>query len=180
MDITVPAPEEIKELPLRHDKEIGVFVGDQIVHSAKTGQYYAFRADMIEALGKATEKSVNREWLPMASIPELEPNVTLVYKDNKLEDIALIADTEEICRPDLIIECIGQDKLYNTDSLKRISEYHGSLKPKLGTYLVFNQQMTTKAPDEQLEGIHFLQVGFDQSKLEQVVNLFVVKEESDK
>jgi hypothetical protein len=180
MDLKVPESEEIKELSIRHDEEIGLLVGEQIVHSTKIGQFFSFRADIVEALGKATNKSINQEWLPVPSVVELEPNVTLVYTNEKLEDISLIADIESICRPDMIIECISRMKMYNEDSLGRIKTYHDIFKPRLGTYIVTIEPVKEQFTDQQEADIHFLPVGYDQSKLEQIVNQFVSKEVNDR
>jgi hypothetical protein len=128
---------------------------------------------------------------------DMGSNVILVYMDKRLEELSLIADSKIICRPDLIIECVGLKKLFNEKSLAKMKKYNEDFKPRLGTYIISNEPViekmsegqvadiisnepvAEKIPEDKEKDIHFLSIGFDQSKLEQVINLFTNKENND-
>jgi hypothetical protein len=199
IEVPVPKPEELREISFKHNPIIGVLVADQIVHSAKNGQYFSFRPHIVEPEGEATNKSTQREWmpLPVRTIMDMGSNVILVYMDKRLEELSLIADSKIICRPDLIIECVGLKKLFNEKSLAKMKKYNEDFKPRLGTYIISNEPViekmsegqvadiisnepvAEKIPEDKEKDIHFLSIGFDQSKLEQVINLFTNKENND-
>ena len=176
IETEVPDPEESESLTFKHDPEVGYIVPDQTIHSARLGQYFSFRPQIIEALGTATNKSMLREWLSISDMVELEPNVILVYTDKKLNGLSLIADTVSFCRPDLIIECVGLKKVYNEDSAARIQTYHNAFKPRLGTYIVSREPLAEQKPEDNEIDIHYLHVGLDKSKIENIIELFVDKE----
>ena len=176
----VPAPEKSDRLTFTHEPEVGYVVPDQTIHSGRLGKYFSFRPEIIDALGTANNRSTNREWLPVDETIELEPNVIMVYADKKLEELAIIADTVGFCRPDLIIECIGLNKSYDKDSIDRIQTYHDAYKPRLGTYIVSSEPLVNPVPEDTEVGIHYLPVGFDQSKLEKIIELFIDKGNNDK
>ncbi|MFC1866405.1 hypothetical protein ACFLYB_06835 [Chloroflexota bacterium] len=176
IETPVPDPEEANGITFTHPPEVGYIVPDQTVHSVRLGQYFSFRPEIIEALGTATNKSVLREWLSVSDIVELEPNVIVVYADKQLKELSIIADTVSFCRPDLIIECVGLNKEYNEDSVLRVQTYHKLYKPRLGTYIVSMGQLAEPKPEDSEVGIYYLHVGFDQSKIENIMELFIDKE----
>ena len=178
IEVPVPNPEELREISFKHNPIIGVLVADQIVHSAKNGQYFSFRPNIVEPEGEATNKSTQREWLPLPvrTIMDMGSNVIFVYTDKRLEELALIADSKIICRPDLIIECVGLKKLFNENRLDKVKKYNEDFKPRLGTYIISNEPVVEKISEDKETDIHFLSAGFDQSKLEQIINLFISKE----
>ena len=199
-EVSVPNPEELGVISFKHNPIIGVLVADQIIHSAKNGQYYSFRPHIVEPEGEATDKSKQREWLPLPvrTIIDIGRNVILVYTDKRLEELSLIADSKIICRPDLIIECVGLKKLFNEKSMAKTKKYNEVFKPRLGTYIISNEPVIEKMSEGQVvdiitnepvaekvsedkeTDIHFISAGFDQSKLEQIINLFINKENSNK
>lgn len=180
-EVRVPKPEELRVLSFKHNPIIGILVADQIVYSAKYGYYFSFRPHIVEPIGEASEKSKQREWLPLPvrTIIDIGHNVILVYTDKELEELSIVADSKFVCRPDLIIECVGLKKLFNENSLAKTKKYNEDFKPKLGTYIISNEPVVEKISEDKETDIHFLSVGFDQSKLEQIINLFINKENSN-
>ncbi len=192
----VPDPEELNRLSLRAPSSPFFMIPDFIVHSAKTGRYVSLRTKLDDAIWKASNASDKREWLPLYSIGDgrnkiaLQPELT-IYVDDAPEDIALVADLDRICRPDLIIECLAQATMPGKANLDRIKFCHDALKPKLGTYIVCLQPVpglyTELSPEQEGDGagkpvavqedagpdggIHILDVGFDQSKLDSIINM---------
>jgi len=181
IEVPVPNPEELGVISFKHNPIIGILVADQIVQSAKNGHYFSFRPHIVEPEGEATNKSTKKEWLPLPvrTIIDIGYNVILVYTDKELNELSLIADSKRVCRPDLVIECVGLKKMFNENSLDKVINYHDNFKPRLGTYIISNEPIIEKIPEGQEADIHFLPVGFDQSKLEQIINLFINKENSN-
>ena len=176
----LPEVKELKEFSFRHNDVIGLLVADQIIHSSKNGYYYSFRPHIVHPVGDVESFSENREWLQLSkdTLENIERNVILIYLDKELEPLSLIADSIKICRPDLIIECIGLEKMFDENSMDKIKHYHSFLKPRLGTFIVSKEPVIL---DKVTESIHqngptdiaFLPVGFNQAKLEQIVNLLI-------
>ncbi len=192
---TVPDPEELNQLFLREPSSPFFMIPDFIVHSAKTGRYVSLRTKLDDAIWKASNASDKREWLPLYSIGDgrdriaLQPELT-IYIDDAPEDIALVADIDTICRPDLIIECLAQAAMPRKTDLDRVKFCHNALRPKLGTYIVCLQSVpglyTELSPKQEKDdteepvavkedasldgGIHILDVGFDQSKLDSIIS----------
>jgi len=209
VEIPVQSPKELTELSFRHYPTVGIVVADQIIHSVKNDHYVSFRLHVIEPKGKAPNKSKKVEWLPLPfdAIINLGSNIILVYTDKVLGELSLIADSQVIARPDLIIDCIGLTTSFNENSLANLKKYTKEFKPRLGTYLIFNQPILEgeylkesnsinvnnaliqknrqekgsdaifngveigNVPRETEVDIHLIPVGFDQSKLEQIVIL---------
>ncbi|UCE97558.1 MAG: hypothetical protein JSV74_06350, partial [Dehalococcoidia bacterium] len=117
----IPAPEKTKVLSFKHKTEIGFLVADQIIHSAKLDCYFSFKPHVQQPLSTATERSKEREWipLPIETLKIMDRSVSLVYRSKKLEDLTFIADKDRICRPNLIIECVGEEKALHMDYLDR-------------------------------------------------------------
>ena len=145
----VPPLKESKRLSFEHEPYSILTVPDFIVHSARVNKYVAIRSEFREAMWTASDASENREWYPLDSITTLElEDLILIYIAETPEEISLVADKERICRPDLIIECRGQNEWYEKEGLEEVKLHHGSLKPKLGTYVVSREPVPEQAYEE--------------------------------
>ena len=158
----VSSPEETNQIQLEHDLYPTFIVPDFIFHSAKIGRYVAIRSEYTSAAWIASNPSQRREWIPLTK--NLKPDL-LVYVDENLDDIALIADAEKVCRPDLIVECIAK-KEWREEVLERAKLDQDALKPKLGTFVVLREPVGRKVG----KGIRSLTVRLHQSKLEPIIN----------
>lgn len=210
----VPEPKESRRLSFEQGLPAVFLVPDFIVHSAKINRYIAIKTELGVANWTARQVSDKREWYPIDSIvkkynrvalqPDLQPDLT-IYVDDKPENVALIADFDRICRPDLIIECLTQKEWPGKADLERIKLRHDTLKPKWGTFIVSNEpvpghvyrelmpQQASREPapgqvpikpapqeaEKQVGGMHILTVGFDQSKLEPLIELMAGQESGD-
>ncbi len=201
-DLT-PEPVETKRLSFEQGLSSGFLAPDFIVHSVKIDGYAALGTELGHANWTATKVSDKREWYAINDIVKkygriaLQPDLT-IYIDDEPEDIALIANLDRFCRPDLIIECLAQKEGPEKVSLERIKLRHDTLKPRLGTYIVSRasvpeevykelvpQQVSKESVPEQASqepmpeqtakkqeaDIHILTVGFDQSRLETIIEL---------
>jgi len=166
----VPRPQESKNLLFKHNREIVAFtVPDLLVHSTKVKKYISLRSQIGEAFSIASDASENREWYPIDSIKDLVTGLTLVYLADSHDDISLVADAEKICRPDLIIECRGQNGWYQKEILEKIKLHRDTIKPRLGMFIVSREPVLEYGNKELGEGIQLLSVGFDQTKLEPII-----------
>jgi len=190
----VPDPKESQRLSFEHGTSPAFIVPDFIVHSAKINRYVAIRTELGDAVFTAKDATEKREWYSLNSIRAkygsvtLRPNLT-IYVDDKLEDIALIADMGRICRPDLIIECMEQKGWPEKEGLEKVMLHHDILKPRLGTYIVSREPVPEEVykelvpeevpqeptpqqePEKRGEDIHILTVGFDQSQLAPIIDV---------
>jgi len=179
----VYAPIESMELSfMRSQPHTSFTVPDFIIYSEKLGKYVSARAEAHEARWIATDASENRDWLPILSehIKAIfAPGYILLFIANAPEDIAIVNDVNKICRPDLIIEFRVQEDWYSEEELRNIKLRHDILKPIRGTYIVTREPVPLLEPDRQ-DNIHILEVGFDQSKLKPVVDVFISSADKDR
>lgn len=171
-----PSPEESKCLSFEHQPSPTFTVPDFIVHSTEMNRYVAFRAELVMPISAAFNASEKREWYPLDSILALDPCITLIYIDNKPEDISLVADKDRICRPDLIIKCMVKKDWYQKEGLEKVKLHHDTLKPKMGTYIISQETALEQELEKPGEDIYILTVGFDSSKLASVISTLMSKE----
>ena len=172
----LPIPKESNNISFSHKMESAFIVPDVLIHSARINRYIALRSQIGSAIGTATEASKNREWSPIDFATVLEPELILVYSDDNPDDISLIADAYNICRPDLIIESRAQEGWFVREGLMKVKAYHNILKPTLGTYIVSKESVPELSPEEQAEGIHILTAGLDGAKLEPIIEALIQKD----
>ena len=170
-----PSPRESNVLSLEHEIPQVFIVPNFIVHSAKVDRYVAIGLEIGIAMWTASKVSERREWYPLKSIREkyslvdLKPDM-IICVDERPEDVALIADFERICRPDLIIECMEQEDWYEKGDLERAKLHHNVLRPRLGTFIVSRKPVPEQVYEKLGDSIRLLTVGFDQSKLAPIIN----------
>jgi hypothetical protein len=185
----VPIPKESSCLSFK-DRSTKTFIApDFIVHLAKVDKNVAFRSEIGLAFASASNATEAREWYNLSPIEVFTSGLTLVYISDNLGEISLVADVESICRPDLIIECEGNKDWYGVEIMESIKLQYNALKPILGMYIVTCEPMPERAykelmlekvsqapgaaqePVKRKEGIQLLTVGFDESRLEPIVNI---------
>lgn len=193
----LPNPQETKYLSFEHGRPPTFIVPDIIVYAAKTDQYFSLRTDLQEAVWLSVSVSDRREWLYLSSIrKEMDQGLTwpaiVIYRSDKLKELALIADYDRFCRPDLIIECMEQSDWYTQEGLDRVKLHHNVLKPTLGTYVISRKPVSKNAikelelyskPEQEQEylpvnergeravGIRILDIGFDRTLLSPIIDL---------
>jgi len=181
---SVPRPRETKCLSLAHYGGMEAFiVPDFIIHSAKINRYVAIRTEPIDAAWMATTASEKREWYSLNSLrKEYSPVVLwpdlIVYVDDEPCELVLIADSQRICRPDLVMECMEQEGWFDKEGMEKMKLRHNTFRPRAGTYIVSRESVPEQAYRElmleqesrkQESAIRILAVGFDQSKLEPII-----------
>ncbi len=111
-------------------------VPDFIIHSPRLNRYVAVKMEFTVSMHIAANASDHREWYPIETAALLGRDTILVYIADEPGDIALVADSKKVCRPDLILECRGLRKWYEKDGGKQIIRNFEALKPNLGTYVI--------------------------------------------
>lgn len=169
-------PLESKHLTFRHEKLATFIVPDFIVHSTLINRYVAFRSESGTAMWTAPKFNDKREWYPSDSIKARYESVHLkpafcIYVDDTPESLALIADQERVCRPDLIIECVEQEGWYQEEGLETVKLHHDILKPKLGTFIASKEPVPEHILEELAGECRLLVVNLDQSKLDSIIDV---------
>jgi hypothetical protein len=100
----------------------------------------------------------------------LESGVVLVYIADKAEDLSLVADVNRICRPDIVLECYGDDGWYQQEKLERVQLRHNALKPKIGTFIICRETVPELAASDLENDIKTITASFDITKLEPIVS----------
>jgi hypothetical protein len=175
----VPAPEVSNCILFNSYGNDNMFIiPDVIFHSASLNGYVAIRSEIGRSLITAKNASEKREWYPFDQDLAPATGLTLVYLADSPEEISLVADARKICRPDLIIvQCGWQKDWYWKEGMEAVKSYHFKFKPKLGTYAVFKKPMPAYPQMENLDGIHNLTIGFDQSKLQIIIDVLLKHED---
>ncbi len=198
LEIPAPPPKESMVLSFEHGpNDYPPFITPHfIVHSAKLDRYVSFRTELQKAEYIALNLSDNQEWYRLESIKQdyklAMPNPSIIiYVADKLEELALIADKNVICRPDLIVEC-REPKDWDDKNTPVATKFYDILNPRLGRYIVslepvpeqVSQELTPEPAAQQLldgQGtkmeeklaIHSLTIGLEQSKLETIIEVLV-------
>ena len=192
----VPPPIESRQLSFKQVMRrlpwpVNFIVPDLIVYSDKYKRYFSLNLQMGNTISDASELSENRVWYPKKSISNFKPGFILAYTADNPEEIALVADRQKICRPDLIIECQAQEGWYQSGELDEIKLHHDTLKPIRGTYIVTEEAISEKVRQdiefisppaneqgskEQDAGIHLITTGFDQLNLEAIIEALMMNE----
>jgi hypothetical protein len=105
--LEAPPPKGTKTLSFQHDFASAFVVPDFIIHSKRLNQFMAFRSEDGVAVWTVSKLSEKREWtlIPPALVRLGYPDI-FIYVDKSPENINLIADSQRICRPEIIIQCI--------------------------------------------------------------------------
>jgi len=192
----LPSPKESTDLSFEHGphQHPPFIMPHFIVHSAKLNKYVSFRSEFQKAEYTALDASENMEWYRIESMKGeyklAMPNPSLlIYMNDKLEDLVLIADRDRVCRPDMIVE-YREPEDWDDEDVPAKTKFYDILNPRLGRHIVsrepvpvnVSQEATPEPAARQLLAgqetkteeravIHSLTIGFDQSKLEPIVEI---------
>jgi len=176
----VPVPEESASFFFNQPRNAIFAVPDFIVHSSRLNRFIGVRSDFNPGLYNALSGSQQRTWQPIdiELLTLLENGLTLVYAAERAEDIALVADAANFCRPDLLLWCIDAQNLAKEKAMEIMTQANAILQPQLGSYVVANNSWSESCeaavvnPQGEIaepnKGVCILTVGYDQSKLKPV------------
>jgi hypothetical protein len=170
----IPFPEETNILGFEVGRRDVLLIPDFIVRSALLGKYVAFRTEIGKAIWQAAYRSENREWLSIESIvnkygiSDLSPDL-LLYVDENVEDISLVADCDQFCRPDMVIHFLDQledQEERDIQKVEGIKLAHDILNPVRGTCVISKHHLPDNLVKGLNENIHFIHFGFNNLKWE--------------
>lgn len=201
-EVDVPSPQDSKILSFEHGPDnFPPFITPHfIVHSAKLNRYVAVRTELFKTAEYiALNYSDKREWYRIESMEkEYKSAMTnpslLIYIGDELDELALIADKDRMCRPDMIVE-YRELRDWDDNDVPAKTKLYDVLNPRLGRYIVSREpvpvQVSPEAPakpaaavaqqlpveqateTEKGNAIHSLMIGFEQSKLEPIMETMV-------
>ena len=170
----IPFPRETKILSFEVGRRDVLLLPDFFVRSADMEKYVAFRTSIGKAVWRATYHSEKREWFSIGAIieeygiTELKPDLLLYIGDN-LEDLSLVADSEKICQPDLLVFFLDQS-MEQEDEFARVMERvrvaHKIFKPLRGTCVISNFQLSDVQLNDLDPNIEIIHFGFNNLKWE--------------
>jgi hypothetical protein len=146
---------------------------DFIVHSAKLNKYIGIRTQYEDSLAEADNPSQAREWYRVDVMGDITSGMILVYMADNPQDIAVVADRLNICRPDMIIECRTQRNWMQKEGLENIKRHHNSLKPACGTFVFSGAGLTDVNMQELDEGIQIIPINVEEANLKPVIDALI-------
>jgi hypothetical protein len=167
----VPSPQPSDVISFEHLGTILFTNPEYIIHSKSLGKYVSLRTSINKPIAIASNRSSNREWLDYETVAAHAPGIIPVYMADNPEDLALITDRENFCRPDLLIESRGNPNWQKQDSLEIIKYHNDILKPKLGTVIMVREPVTEPFFSVVGDNIYVLKTGLDSAKLEPLIKL---------
>ncbi len=158
----VPSPVKTNRLSFKQDSAPIFVVPDFIFRSGRKNRYVAVRSALTGALRNASSTSEKREWYPVKSIPEFDPDAIFIYVGQSPKEISLVADMTKICRPDLILFCREKKNWFEKNGSEKFKKITDGLKPKSGIYVISRDDIV---PRSKIENVTLLSVGLDKIRL---------------
>jgi hypothetical protein len=184
----VPRPFESGSFLFTQPRDAIFAVPDFIVHSARLNQCIGIRTDFKAGLYNALNPSHDRQWDPVNPqiLRFLNSGLSLIYRSEQPESIALVSDVGAFCRPDVILWCVNPASLTQNEAFENALLYDSCLKPLKGIYVIAcgpwpNRDSQLPDPESEKlellqqaggdsERIHVLIVGFDSANLLPILN----------
>ncbi len=145
--ISFPSIEESISISLKAEQFYSIIMPHFIIHSTKINKFVAVRTGLNRAADIVDNHSGTREWYSLKTmispfgVCNIDPSLIILI-DDRPEHIAVIADYEKICRPDLIIECKeGKEWWFQDKELEKVRKEYDALKPYYGTFIVTREIM---------------------------------------
>jgi hypothetical protein len=173
----IPKPEATRQLSFLSETFPAFVVPNFIVDSAEIGRFVAFKTEIgdvygqIQVMWRAADANPEREWFSHEELESLWKRYhtldlkrdVLFYVCDRLSDLALVADSERFARPDGVVVSVSRkdeaEKLHEKGRL-----YKDHLRPRSGVFMILPDP-SREISVSPTEGIHWLPVGFDTSKL---------------
>ncbi len=146
-----------------------------VVHSRRLDKYVALKAALareIQTYVVVYDTPVKRKRRTGDTSFALDCRVLLLYIMSELGEIPIVANLRErkISSPHLIVECVGENEIEDTDVMDQVKQRYNSLKPKIGTFLIVRNPSRELHPEKMAEKIYPVIVGFDSSKLQSILD----------
>jgi hypothetical protein len=150
-----------------------------VLHSRKLNKYVAVKMVLeseIETFVQPFKPAVKPKKKTGDTSFALDSRAMLLSFMDTPKDIPIIADIYELTRtsPDWMMEYISGSELGDPGALERVNQNVRALNPKLGMCLVIIDGDTEARPDAFPDAIRPISIGFDQSRLQSVIDTFPV------
>lgn len=175
----IPHPVETKQIAFEVGGNEILLVPDVIIHSTILNKYVAFRTELGRATWEVENLNSNRQWYAIASviqkhgISDLRPDL-LLYTSENIREISLVADSKNICRPDIIVEYIDDldnNKVALDEKLQGIDFYNKVLEPTLGNVLLSMQDINGFKQDVSAGNSNLVQINYNNPQFDNIINL---------
>jgi hypothetical protein len=176
----VPHPQESKKLTFQKENVPAFCTPEIIVHSKKMDRYLSFGANLenIISISKvfwtATDYNSKRKWHDLHFFRGSLglQSAMIVYIHDKLEDTALIADSQRLAKPDAILEFICSDEPPE-NGFERAAKYKDNLMPNSGVFIILPYP-SIKSFDTSFESdIKVITVGLEPAKLKPLAKVLI-------
>ncbi len=166
---SIPPPEPSDRLVFDVLRRAPALIPDFILWSGLTGSYVGMITAVGKAIWKAGNHSSRREWLDLAELVgkfglvELNPSA-LLYIDDHVEDLALVADSERLCRPDVVLDVTHiRDWVDESavDYLRKLHLWHAVLRPNVGTFVLNSYPVPNETAAAVADGLHISELGLE-------------------
>jgi hypothetical protein len=169
INVPVENPEKTKHLSFKDSDPVKIVMPDFIVHAPRWNKYLSFRTSMSKPMSATDGKAGSREWLPLSYFASSWTTITLIYMADDFREIALVADNTQICRPDIIVACLGVENREKEKVWEQVAAQHESLKPMLGTFIITRDAYAI--PTNHPDNIRVIQANLDHIKLNPVFEI---------
>jgi hypothetical protein len=164
-----PLPETAKHIRNKYSSEVCFAVPDWIIHSGKVNAFVSSISKMSRPGAIATDKNPRRDWSRYLDLNILDGDMSLLYLSSDLNDISLVADQLYLCRPDiLLITRISAN--WDDKDREDIIAANQALNPALGTYVISKLPIPVKDDDFASQRCHLMNIDFDQTRLEPIID----------
>jgi hypothetical protein len=141
METFVPPVERATRWSFNHTPFTALLVPKAIVHSATAGCYVSLCTDYHYVYRRARTTIEGAKWLKMAAVwrdfgkEGLWPDLG-IYLDTDLDQLAFIADYNNILMPDIMVEYMEKDGWYENGGVEAIIKHFMVTKPRFGGFIV--------------------------------------------
>ncbi len=167
---------ELKDISFGRQALHGYFrIPEFVFHSRKLDRYIAVKAALTREIPTYVvqyDPPVKRKRRTGDSSYALDYRVLLLYVMSDPNEIPIVANLREkrIASPELMVECIGEDEIADTDIMEQVKARCDSLKPKIGMFLVVRDPVHDLNEGNPVEKVFSVPTGFDSSRLLSIVN----------
>jgi hypothetical protein len=146
-----------------------------VLHSRKFNKYVAVKMALtgeIETYAARFKPAVRPKKKTGDTSFALDSRVMLLSFMASPQDIPIIADIYDLklTSPDWMMEFISAGELEDPNSLEEVKRHLEAMKPQFGACLVLVDSDRELLPEEIPENIHAVSAGFDQAKLQAVID----------
>ncbi len=172
------APVKTNQLSWEFDREPILTQPDCILRACAGGKhkYVAIRSNFRMGTHRAKTFPEGGEWVSVRDNFTLNSDIILIYSSDNLTDFALVAERGKVCRPELVIKYLENNSVYSDQWLEDAREADAILQPNSGFFIVSKAPVALLEQDKLGDYIHFLEVGFDQSKLAPIIDALLTHE----